>query len=209
LLKTCVCAGFWFHTIMFVGRYTSCTGSERLPYRSVVGGDKMTLACRRICPRLQFYHCFSLPIISLLLELRFLSPALLNLSFSLKFREDNCPLEAQHSLIYPDILLIDSSFGKDFRKCNTKDDREGQHSIRTLQQWKQEVLGRTNRIFSWYDTGHIEYDASNNSSIVACVFVTAVTFLQSRCLETIGGCTDTHRQQLDLVSLLYFFELGK
>jgi hypothetical protein len=28
---------------------------------------------------------------------------------------------------------------------------------------------------------------SNNSSIVACVFVTAVTFLPSRCLATIRG----------------------
>jgi hypothetical protein len=36
--------------------------------------------------------------------------------------------------------------------------------------------------FSWYNTGNIENDASNNSSIVACVFVTAVTFLPSRCL---------------------------
>jgi hypothetical protein len=35
--------------------------------------------------------------------------------------------------------------------------------------------------------GHIENDASNNSSTVACVFFTAVTFLQSRCLVTIGG----------------------
>jgi hypothetical protein len=41
--------------------------------------------------------------------------------------------------------------------------------------------------FPWYDTGHIEKDASNNSSIVACVFVTAVTFIPSRCLATIGG----------------------
>jgi hypothetical protein len=41
--------------------------------------------------------------------------------------------------------------------------------------------------FPWYDTGHIENDASNNSSIVACVFVTVVTFLPSRCLATIGG----------------------
>jgi hypothetical protein len=41
--------------------------------------------------------------------------------------------------------------------------------------------------FPWYDTGHIENDASNNSSIVACVFVTAVTFLPSRRLATIGG----------------------
>jgi hypothetical protein len=41
--------------------------------------------------------------------------------------------------------------------------------------------------FPWYDTGHTENDASNNSSIIACVFVTAVTFLLSRCLATIGG----------------------
>jgi hypothetical protein len=40
--------------------------------------------------------------------------------------------------------------------------------------------------FPWYDTGHIE-DASNNSSIVACVFVTTETFLPSRCLTKIGG----------------------
>jgi hypothetical protein len=31
--------------------------------------------------------------------------------------------------------------------------------------------------FFWYDTGHIENDASKNSSIVTCVFVTAVTCL--------------------------------
>jgi hypothetical protein len=41
--------------------------------------------------------------------------------------------------------------------------------------------------FSRYDTGHIENDASNNYSLVACVFVTAVTFQPSRCLATIGG----------------------
>jgi hypothetical protein len=35
--------------------------------------------------------------------------------------------------------------------------------------------------------GHIENDASNNSFIVACTFDTAVTFLPSRCLATIGG----------------------
>jgi hypothetical protein len=38
--------------------------------------------------------------------------------------------------------------------------------------------------FPWYDTGHIENDAPNNSSVVACLFVTTVTFLQSRCLAT-------------------------
>jgi hypothetical protein len=41
--------------------------------------------------------------------------------------------------------------------------------------------------FPWYDTGHIRNGASNNSSIVTCVFVTAVTFLPSRCLATTGG----------------------
>jgi hypothetical protein len=41
--------------------------------------------------------------------------------------------------------------------------------------------------FPWYGTGHIGNDASKNSSIVACVFVAAVTFLPSRCLATIGG----------------------
>jgi hypothetical protein len=39
-----------------------------------------------------------------------------------------------------------------------------------------------NAYFHWYDTGHIE-----NSFIVAYVFVTAVTFLPSRCLATIRG----------------------
>jgi hypothetical protein len=44
--------------------------------------------------------------------------------------------------------------------------------------------------FPWYETDHIENDASNNSSIVACVFVTAVTFVPSRCLATMGFFTD-------------------
>jgi hypothetical protein len=52
--------------------------------------------------------------------------------------------------------------------------------------------------FPWYDTSHIENDASNNSSIVACVFIIAVTFLPSRCLATIrrflsGRCLATIR----------------
>jgi hypothetical protein len=58
--------------------------------------------------------------------------------------------------------------------------------------------------FPWYDTSHIENDASNNSSIVVCIFVTAVTFLPGRCLATMegflpgcclattGGYTDIH-----------------
>jgi hypothetical protein len=57
------------------------------------------------------------------------------------------------------------------------------------------VMWKTNKKFSeeliayfpLYDTGHIKNDASNNSSIVACVFAIAVTFLSSRCLATIGG----------------------
>jgi hypothetical protein len=39
--------------------------------------------------------------------------------------------------------------------------------------------------FPRYDTGHIGKDASNNSSTVACAFVTTRTFLPSRCLATI------------------------
>jgi hypothetical protein len=60
-----------------------------------------------------------------------------------------------------------------------------------------------------YDTGHTENDASKNSSIVACVFVTAVTILPSRCLATIGEDMHTHKQQRDLISLLCFFKIGK
>jgi hypothetical protein len=48
--------------------------------------------------------------------------------------------------------------------------------------WKELIA-----YFPWYDTGHIENDASNNSSIVACVFVTAVKFLPTRCLAKIRG----------------------
>jgi hypothetical protein len=62
--------------------------------------------------------------------------------------------------------------------------------------------------FPRYYTGHIENDASNNFSIVSCVFVTAVTFLPSRCLATIGGI-HTHRQQRDLINLHYFFNISK
>jgi hypothetical protein len=84
-------------------------------------------------------------------------------------------------------------------------------SVTPNQRIKQEVLGRVIAYFSLYDTGHIENDAPNNSSIVACVFVTAVTILPSRCLATIGGIhRHTHRQQRDLISLLlfifYFFQ---
>jgi hypothetical protein len=59
--------------------------------------------------------------------------------------------------------------------------------------------------FPWCDADYIENDASNNSSIVECVFVTAVTFLPSRCLATIWTIRrHTHRQQHDLMRLLYF-----
>jgi hypothetical protein len=34
--------------------------------------------------------------------------------------------------------------------------------------------------------GHIENDESNSSSIVACVFIAAVTFLPSHCVATTG-----------------------
>jgi hypothetical protein len=52
--------------------------------------------------------------------------------------------------------------------------------------WNKKFWEELIAYFPWNVTGHIENDASNNSSIVACVFVTAVTFLQSRCLATIA-----------------------
>jgi hypothetical protein len=62
------------------------------------------------------------------------------------------------------------------------------HFSHALQFWEELIV-----YFPWYDTGHIENDVSNNSSIVACVFVAEVTFLPSRCLATIGGYTYRHR----------------
>jgi hypothetical protein len=62
--------------------------------------------------------------------------------------------------------------------------------------------------FPWYDTGHIENDASNNSSIVACVFVTAVTFLSSRCLATIRGYTHTQAATWSHKPTLFFQNNG-
>jgi hypothetical protein len=65
---------------------------------------------------------------------------------------------------------------------------QGEERLRNLQclnnkSFSEELIA----YFSWYDTGHIENDASNNSSLVACVFVTAVTFLPSHCLAKIRG----------------------
>jgi hypothetical protein len=64
----------------------------------------------------------------------------------------------------------------------------------------QEVLGRTNRLFSLhrmfsisYDTDRIENTESNTFSIAACVFVTAGKFL--RCLTTLRG-GHTHSEVL-------------
>lgn len=41
-------------------------------------------------------------------------------------------------------------------------------------------------IYFLYNTDSIEEDASNNSSIVSCVFFARVMFLYSRCLATMG-----------------------
>jgi hypothetical protein len=83
--------------------------------------------------------------------------------------------------------------------------------------------------------GHIENDASKSSSIVVCIFITAVMFLPSCCLATLGGYAyrhrlmggicevhfrdkrskvnrvdpHTHRQYGDLISLLSFFFQNK
>jgi hypothetical protein len=72
---------------------------------------------------------------------------------------------------------------------------------------KDKVLGRTDRLLSWYDTDRIENDASNNSPIAACVFVAAVTSLPSRYLATIGGYTYRHTDWLEGF-IKYAVEMG-
>jgi hypothetical protein len=51
--------------------------------------------------------------------------------------------------------------------------------------WNKKLWEELIAYFPWYDTDRIENDVSNNSSIAACVFITALTFLLSRCLATI------------------------
>jgi hypothetical protein len=63
------------------------------------------------------------------------------------------------------------------RYCNYRQDKNKKF-------WKELIA-----CFPWYDTGRIGNDVSNNSSIVACVFVTEATFIPSRCLATIVGYT--------------------
>jgi hypothetical protein len=73
-------------------------------------------------------------------------------------------------------------------------DRHAQHlyaetslvSLRSLF-WNKKFWEELIAYFPWNDTGHIENDASNNFSTIACVFVTAVTFLPNRRLATKGG----------------------
>jgi hypothetical protein len=67
-----------------------------------------------------------------------------------------------------------------FRKCRSPDGSQPYGPPRPF-----------TRIAAFYDIDHIDNDASDNSSIVACVFVAAVTFLPSRCLANRGGHTDT------------------
>jgi hypothetical protein len=64
-------------------------------------------------------------------------------------------------------------------------------------EFKQEVLGRTNRLLSFDTTrDHVEDEKSKNSSIVA-----AVTFLRSRCLATIVGYKCRQTDGRDLLSI--------
>jgi hypothetical protein len=69
---------------------------------------------------------------------------------------------------------------------------------------QQEVLGRTNNppAFLLY-MGHTA-NMSSNLSIAACVFIATERCLPSHCLATIGGIhIQTHRQQSDIISLLF------
>jgi hypothetical protein len=112
-------------------------------------------------------------------------------------------------------LIVKIHFGKE--NLDFTSWLNGWRSARWNKKFWEELIA----YFPWYDTGHMENDASNNSSIVACVFVTAVTFLRRRYLATIGGFLSshclatigrihrharahTHRQQRDLISLFLF-----
>jgi hypothetical protein len=64
--------------------------------------------------------------------------------------------------------------------------------------WSKKFTEELIAYFPWYDTGYMENDASNNSSIVACIRYRGNVFtkplpdndialLQSRCLATICG----------------------
>jgi hypothetical protein len=53
--------------------------------------------------------------------------------------------------------------------------------------FEQEVHERINLLLSFDMTESIEEKAINNSSVVARVFVAAITFLPSYCLATRGG----------------------
>jgi hypothetical protein len=70
--------------------------------------------------------------------------------------------------------------------CTGRPSAPGLWVGRKEKHWNKTFWEELIAYFPWYDTGHIE-NASNNSSIFACVFVTAVTFLPSRCLATIGN----------------------
>jgi hypothetical protein len=61
-----------------------------------------------------------------------------------------------------------------------------QYNLDTNGVAKQEVLRETYRLLSLIKHGSRKKDAFNNSSIVASVFVTAVTFSPSRCPAMIG-----------------------
>jgi hypothetical protein len=94
------------------------------------------------------------------------------------------------------------------------------HKITHNEKFWEELIA----YFPWCDTVHIEDDASNNCSIVACVFITAMTFLPSlclattegflpsRCLATIGGI-HTHSNMIllaySIFSLLSYFEKNR
>jgi hypothetical protein len=67
--------------------------------------------------------------------------------------------------------------------------------------------------FSWYDTGYIENDASNSSSIVVCVPYRGNVSTEPLPSNGRGIFTEPlpssyrgiHRQQRDLTRLLFFF----
>jgi hypothetical protein len=64
------------------------------------------------------------------------------------------------------------------------------------------ILGRTNRLFLWYETHRTENDASNNSSLVICVFIVHGNVFTYPLPSNDRGNTHTGTEQSDIISLL-------
>jgi hypothetical protein len=89
------------------------------------------------------------------------------------------------SNMFTGTLMVSSSQNENYNDNNNNTDADVNNNNNNKKKntfWEELIA-----YFPWSYTERIENDVSNNFSIVAFVFVTAETFLQSRCLETTGG----------------------